>query len=98
MKHLTHILYALTLCASLTLSSCFKDDCNIKRTYFRYDPVYMTTSDIRSSVKMNAEHELNNPGKIYAYGSLLLVPRHSSPQRSLVRQFQVDEKRTEAPG
>lgn len=73
MKHTTRLFLSLTFCVSLIFSSCFKDDCNLKRTYFRYDPVYMTTSDIRSSVKLNATHELNHPGKIYVYGSLLLV-------------------------
>ena len=73
MKHLTRILLSITLFLSLTFSSCFKDDCSLKRTYFRYDPVYLTASDIRSGIKLNSNHELNHPGKIYVYGSLLLV-------------------------
>lgn len=68
MKHTTCLLLSLTFCLSLTFSSCFKDDCNLKRTYFRYDPVYMTTSDIRTSVKLNATHELNHQEKFMFMG------------------------------
>jgi hypothetical protein len=53
--------------------SCLKDDCSLKRTYTRYDPVYITLSELRSGLKLQDQQELKSPGKIYVYGDYLLV-------------------------
>lgn len=57
----------------LVFQSCLKDDCTLKRTYIRYDPVYFSISQIRSSVAFEDHHVLTAPGKIYVYGDYLLI-------------------------
>ncbi|MBK6543734.1 MAG: hypothetical protein IPG12_00385 [Saprospiraceae bacterium] len=65
----TGILFAF----SLIFTSCLKDDCSLKRTFYRYDPIYKSLSQIRSGLKLVDEKDLKVPGKIYIYGTLLLI-------------------------
>lgn len=67
----SQVLWILAL--SCLLTSCLKDDCRLSRTFYRYDPVYQSVSQLRASLKLESELELKEPGKIYVYGSLLLI-------------------------
>lgn len=55
------------------LGSCFEDECQLRRTYIKYEPVYFTIEQIRSSVELQSAADLRHPGKIYVFGSYLLV-------------------------
>ncbi len=56
-----------------TLSGCLQDDCSAVHTYYRYDPVFMTASEIRQEPEMQGPRALTNPGKIYYIGDYLLI-------------------------
>lgn len=65
--------FALFLGLILGLSSCFNDDCQQTRTFYRYDPVYKTHKQIIEGLELNASRELETPGKIYVYNQFLLI-------------------------
>ncbi|MBC3541594.1 hypothetical protein H7U12_18005 [Rufibacter sp. H-1] len=58
--------------AGLFLGSC-TDDCQSTITYTTYEPVYMTKTELRSSVQVEPARALQKPGKIYSYGHYLFV-------------------------
>ena len=55
------------------LSSCKKDKCEQTITYKKYEPVYMSFDELRSSVKTEAAQALKKPGKIYLQGNYIFV-------------------------
>lgn len=54
-------------------SSCTKDKCEQTVTYKKYEPVYMSYEELRSSVKTEPAKALNKPGKIYLKGNYIFV-------------------------
>lgn len=65
---------AMLIAASLALfTGCTKDKCSTTYTYQAYEPVYMDYATLRQSVASEAPRALDNPGKIYVFGSYLFV-------------------------
>lgn len=71
MRRLSYYLAAGFL--SLALSSCLQDTCESERRYVRYDPVYISASELRTSITPEEPRVLENPGKIYSYGRYLFI-------------------------
>ncbi len=59
------ITYYLTLVLVVVLSGCVQDTCQKTATYARFEPVYMSYGDFRSSYDVEEPRTLENPGKIY---------------------------------
>lgn len=59
--------------SSLSLTGCIQDQCNSVRTYVQMDPVYVTPEQLLEAVEILPARELEDPGKIYAYGDYILV-------------------------
>ena len=55
------------------MSACVKDDCKRVMTYTKYEPIYKTYDEIRIDPVVEPGRDLINPGKIYLYGSLILI-------------------------
>jgi hypothetical protein len=64
------LLFGLT---TLGLQSCLEDKCDATRTYIQYNPVYMMPDQFRVDIQVDANRELEIPGKIYVYGDYLLI-------------------------
>ena len=69
--HMTRFL--LLLFPILVLGSCTKDTCTETNTYTVYSPLYQPVEEVRSGVAVEGPRELTATGKIYVYGSLLLI-------------------------
>ena len=72
-NHTLQTLASVMILAVLLLSSCKKDKCTQTITYKKYDPVYMSYEELRSSVKTEGPQALKKPGKIYQRGSYIFV-------------------------
>lgn len=55
------------------LVSCVKEDCTRVMTFTKHHPVYKTYDEIRVDPVLEGARSLEKPGKIYLYGSLILV-------------------------
>ncbi len=66
-------LSALSVLVLFMFSSCKKDKCDQTVTYKKYEPVYMSYAELRSSVKSEAAQSLKKPGKIYLKGNYIFV-------------------------
>lgn len=64
---------SLLVLSIFLLSSCKKDKCEQTVTYKKYEPVYMSYEDLRSSVKSEPAQALKKPGKIYLKGNYIFV-------------------------
>ena len=53
--------------------SCLEDQCNATSEYVRYNPVYMTGSELTYEVSTLEGRTLLNPGKIYFYQKYLFI-------------------------
>ncbi|KAA3438216.1 LVIVD repeat-containing protein [Rufibacter hautae] len=62
----------LVFLSSVLLGAC-TDECTSTITYTAYEPVYMTKTELRSSVQVEPARTLQKPGKIYAYGDYLFI-------------------------
>lgn len=70
----TRFIPVLALAAfAFTLQSCVKDKCVQEITYTKYTPIYMSYDDLRSAVASDVARALKNPGKIYFYGTKVLI-------------------------
>ncbi len=56
----------------ISLGSC-QDKCTETRTYLKYTPVKKALTEVRESFKAMPTQELQNPGKIYTFGSRLYI-------------------------
>src|SRR5687767_5779688 len=65
------VLFAVSFVVFFT--GCTKDKCSTSYTYQVYEPVYLDYATLRGSVASDAPRDLQNPGKIYLYGSYLFV-------------------------
>lgn len=61
------------LFVSISLSSCFKDDCTRVMTYMKQIPITATYDEIRQPPAIEAAREMNNPGKIYMNDNFIFV-------------------------
>lgn len=75
MKNKYHIIQSLSfLFLLLTLfSGCLKDDCEATRTFIRFEPVFVTTDELRADLQVLAPRELQEPGKIYFYQDYIFI-------------------------
>ncbi|MEZ4827222.1 MAG: hypothetical protein R3C61_13235 [Bacteroidia bacterium] len=64
---------AIALLASLSLSGCVTDKCDLEYTFSKYSPVYMSIEDFRNAVSVESPKSLQNPGKIYIKDNYLFV-------------------------
>ncbi|MGF1635672.1 MAG: LVIVD repeat-containing protein [Cyclobacteriaceae bacterium] len=64
------LIFSFVLAAML--QSC-DDKVEITRTYTIFEPVYMSTTEIRSSFEVRTPEVLENPGKIYLFGDYLFI-------------------------
>lgn len=55
------------------LNSCVKDQCSKVMTYIKYEPVYISQEAIRAEPVMQIAQTLKQPGKMYLYGTTLLI-------------------------
>lgn len=62
----------------LFFSSCSEDVCESTITYVGYEPVYRTLEELTEEIKFVPERKLEVPGKIYYYGSYLLISEHGT--------------------
>ena len=58
---------------SLALTSCLQDTCETEYQYVRFDPVFMASAELRTSIGPEEPRTLENPGKIYSYGRYLFI-------------------------
>jgi len=58
---------------AISFSSCLRDTCEAEVEYIRYDPIYVQPTSFRTEIGPEAPRELENPGKIYAYGDYLFI-------------------------
>lgn len=72
MKLSTNFL-ALVLLASLSLTGCLRDKCDLNFTHARYTPVYMSQQAFESAVEVQSPQTIQNPGKIYVKDNYLFV-------------------------
>ncbi|MDX2245319.1 MAG: hypothetical protein SF052_00980 [Bacteroidia bacterium] len=76
MKIRTNIMRVLTatlLLATVSLTGCVEDKCDLEYTFSRYSPVYMSLEDFRNAVSVEAPQAVQNPGKIYVKDNYLFV-------------------------
>ena len=71
MKSIT--LSSLLILSMFMISSCKKDKCEQTVTYKKYEPVYMSYDELRTSVKSEPAQALKKPGKIYLKGNYIFV-------------------------
>jgi hypothetical protein len=71
--------FACALLAT-SLASCLRDTCEADVEYIRYDPIYVQPTTFRTEIGPEAPRELENPGKIYAYGDYLFI---NEPQQGI---------------
>ncbi len=76
MKHLPSLLLA-AIGLLLFSTSCVKDNCKRTLTHIKYEPVYRTLDQIRVNPTVEGPRDLKDPGKIYLYGTTLLINERS---------------------
>ena len=62
----------LTLIILLSATSCQRD-CVGTYTYYQYEPIYASIDQVRNGISVNGPTALKTPGKIYRYGTYLLI-------------------------
>jgi len=72
-KHFHLRLFLLYALLGAGLSGCLKDSCESTQIFFRFDPIYMTRSEIVAGFGMEGARPLEQPGKIYYYQDYLLI-------------------------
>jgi len=63
---------AMVFLVILSLQSCV-DNCETTTTYTYFEPIYQTTSEIRSQFEIQDPRDLVSPGKIYMLGDFLFI-------------------------
>ena len=67
------ILTLLIMLVLAMLSFSCEDKCETCDSYVAYDPVYITSKELRESVRVVEPSEIKTPGKIYMLGNTLLI-------------------------
>ena len=57
----------------MAFSGCIQDRCEQTMTFFSYEPVYMSYSDLRAAVGNEAVRPLRTPGKLYFKDAYIFV-------------------------
>ena len=74
--------------------SCLKD--KVEKTYWVYEPVYKTKSEVLSEIKSSTPSAIKNPGKIYFYGNYIFLNEvnkgihiidNSNPSSPVIKAF-----------
>lgn len=65
--------FFLLLLSLPTLAGCFRDNCRSSRTFVQLEPIYMTASEARSGLTVEAPRAMEAPGKIYAWGPYVFL-------------------------
>ncbi len=71
MKKLVYVFVFLSTC--LSFSGCLKDDCEAVRTFYVWEPIWVTPGEFRVDANSIAAQALENPGKIYFYDNYVLI-------------------------
>jgi hypothetical protein len=58
---------------AITFTSCLEDKCDASTEFVRFDPVYLTLSQIRTDVTLEAPRALEEPGRLYLYKDYLFI-------------------------
>ena len=66
-------LLGIAASAAFLFTGCTKDICTQEVTYWKDVPIYKTADQVRVPITAEAARELKNPGKIYLYGSYVLI-------------------------
>ncbi len=69
---LQKVIALIVMLAVGTLLSC-SDRCQVKTTYYSYQPVYSTTAQIKAATGLKVAEPLSSPGKIYLKDKNLFV-------------------------
>ncbi len=64
---------SVTLLSFIFLLNSCKDTCSTTYSYFKYDPVYLSHTEIKDGLEVMPPAKLKNPGKIYISGNYLFV-------------------------
>ncbi|MFN8279314.1 MAG: hypothetical protein U0V49_03425 [Saprospiraceae bacterium] len=67
------VFWVLLTILGISIQSCLRDQCVEEQTFFRYDPIYRTLTQIRNSLQIKEPEELVSPGKIYVYDQYLFI-------------------------
>lgn len=62
----------LLLGLSVVLEGC-ADECDIKRTYVYYEPVYTTVDELRSAVEQTTPRQIEGAGRLYFYNNYIFI-------------------------
>ncbi len=74
MKIQNYLLIGMLFLSILSFNSCVKDQCELTRTFIRYNPVFMTKAEMRKDgMKAISPIEMKNTGKIYFYGKYIFI-------------------------
>ena len=71
MKKLVYFFLFVSICGSVT--GCLKDDCEATRTFYIWEPVWVTPGEFRTDISSTSARTLENPGKIYFYNDFVLI-------------------------
>jgi hypothetical protein len=66
------LLFTSISCLML-VNACVKDKCTKVLTYTQFEPVYLSLDEVRVDPVMQVPRALSQPGKIYLYGSTLMI-------------------------
>ena len=66
-----YLIFALAI-AYVSLTGC-QDNCNTKSTYTFFEPVYKSLAEVRSEFDVVEPHPFKSSGKIYLYGTFVLI-------------------------
>lgn len=72
MTPISRLITGLSIITVIVLSGC-KDSCETQHTYTFFEPVYITLNEVRSGFQVTDPQPITNLGKIYLYGSTMLV-------------------------
>jgi len=65
--------FGMTAASAMLFTGCLKDQCTQKVTHWKDIPVYMTVDEVRGPIAAETPRGLEQPGKIYLYGSYVLI-------------------------
>ena len=69
----TAVLFCLSVIFLFSMTSCIEDKCDATTTFQRWDPVILSSEEIRTNPELASARTLENPGKIYYYNDYLFI-------------------------
>lgn len=67
------IVATLLLGFVLSFQSCIEDKCSELHTFYIFEPVYLTESELHSDFELQSPRDLKNPGKMYFYENMIFI-------------------------